>query len=106
MTTFTGTSLNDPQDGTTGDDIFNYGQGGNDTLNGLEGNDTFNMAGTLTAADSIKGGAGNDTVNLNGNYSTGVIFGVATMVNVETLVLSAGNSYNLTLNAATVMAGQ
>lgn len=41
MATFTGTSGNDNQDGTSGGDRFRYSQGGNDKLNGLGGGDEF-----------------------------------------------------------------
>ena len=43
-----------------------------DTLSGGAGNDTFVLAGNLTAADKIDGGADNDTLQLSGNYTAGV----------------------------------
>jgi len=45
---------------------------------------------------------------LNSDYTGGnaVTFGATTMVNVENLLLSAGHSYSLTTNNATVAAGQ
>jgi len=59
----------------------------------------------LTANVKIDGGAGNDTVTLDGNYSAGIVFKSTTMINVETISLAAGHSYNLTTNDANVAAG-
>ncbi len=85
-----------------------YSGTGNDTIHGGGGNDTISMGATLTAADVIDGGTGSDTVVLNGNYSGGssVVFGAATLTNVEELQLNAGFNYNLTTNDATVANGQ
>ncbi|MBV9692268.1 MAG: VCBS domain-containing protein, partial [Alphaproteobacteria bacterium] len=117
-----GTSGNDTINGGIGDDIFyddngtlstrdphdlSAGKsGGTDTFNGGSGNDAFVMGANLTAADQIDGGTGTDRVVLAGNYSAGVTFTSTTMVNVETLTLGAGFSYHLTMNDATVAAGQ
>ena len=79
---------------------------GTDDLTGGAGTNDFVMRGYLTASDAINGGSGNTTVNLNGDYSAGVTFGATTMVNVDTLFLTAGHSYDFTLNAATVANGQ
>jgi hypothetical protein len=43
MANFIGTVGNDTQDGTNSADIFDYQQGGRDTLNGKGGNDLFVM---------------------------------------------------------------
>ncbi|HEV2561022.1 MAG TPA: calcium-binding protein [Rhizomicrobium sp.] len=96
---------NDVLSGGAGNDSFTL-CGGNDTVSGGDGNDTINFGATLTAADRIDGGAGTDTVNLTGDYSAGLTFGAATMVNVETLKLGAGFSYKFTSTDATVAAGQ
>ena len=45
-------------------------------------------------------------MHLAGNYASGLTFTATTMVNVQTLDLAAGDSYNLTLNSATVAGGQ
>jgi Ca2+-binding RTX toxin-like protein len=103
---FLGKAGDDVLLGFAGNDIFNLTKGGNDTANGGDGNDTFNFGATFTAADSVDGGTGTDKVTLGGDYSAGVTFGAATMVNVEMLVLAAGNNYNLTLNATTNTTGQ
>jgi Ca2+-binding RTX toxin-like protein len=92
--------------GGAGDDTFNLATGGNDTASGGAGNDTFNMGAALNFADKIDGGTGTDTVILNGDYSAGLTFSATTMVNVEDLALTAGNSYKLVTNDATVAAGQ
>jgi Ca2+-binding RTX toxin-like protein len=64
------------------------------------------MGGNLIAADHIDGGTNTDKVVLNGDYSAGLVFTATTMVNVETLALVAGHDYNLTIDNATVAAGQ
>jgi len=97
---------NDTLTGGNGNDIFRVGfGGGTDTIVGGGGNDKANFHGGLTAADSFDGGAGNDEVYLNGNYSAGLTLGATTFVSVETLVLVGNFTYNLTMNAATVAAG-
>jgi len=62
------------------------------------------MGAALAAADTIDGGAGTDTVTLKGDYSAGLVFGAATMVNVETLQLLGSGSYKLKTSDATVAA--
>lgn len=103
-----GTSGDNTQTGTSGDDNFDYSQGGDDTLDGGGGNDRFYFGAALTAADKIDGGTGNDTVVLNGDYTGGnaLVFAADTMVNVETLILHAGNSYDLTTADETVAGGE
>ncbi|HEX4859733.1 MAG TPA: Ig-like domain-containing protein, partial [Rhizomicrobium sp.] len=91
---------NDVLTGGIGNDRFRPG-GGNDTINGNGGDDRIAMTSNLTASDSIDGGNGDDIVILKGDYSAGLVFGATTMVNVETLGLVKGFSYNLTLAAAT-----
>ncbi len=91
--------------GGAGNDVLTGGLG-NDMLIGNGGNDTFFMGGALTAYDHIDGGDGKDTVVLNGDYSSGLVFGAATMVNVETLKLIGGHSYELTMSDGNVAAGQ
>ncbi|HEY1707082.1 MAG TPA: hypothetical protein VGG10_02365 [Rhizomicrobium sp.] len=105
MTTFTGTKGNDNFTGTSGGDTFDLSQGGNDTANGAGGNDVFIMGGALNADDHLDGGTGNDTVVLDGNYSTRVAFNATTMVNVETLKLTATFDYRFATSDATVAAG-
>ena len=45
-------------------------------------------------------------VTLNGDYSAGLTLGTMTILNVETISMAGGHSYNLTSNDATVAAGK
>ena len=84
------------------------GGAGLNTLFGGALGDTFEFdgTGTFTAADRINGEGGNNTLALNGDYSAGLKFAAATIVNIQNIQLSAGDSYNLTLANANVAAGQ
>ncbi|HEV2561861.1 MAG TPA: calcium-binding protein [Rhizomicrobium sp.] len=104
--TITGGAGNDVLTGGAGIDTFNLGSGGNDIVSGGGGNDTFNFNGAFTSTDQVDGGAGADKLSLNGDYSTGVTLAATTMVNVETISLTAGHSYKLTTNDANVASGQ
>jgi Ca2+-binding RTX toxin-like protein len=111
--TLIGGAGNDVLSGGAGGDTLNGGSGndtlttgaGVDTVAGGDGNDTIVLAANLTAADSIDGGNNTDSVTLNGNYAAGITFGATTMVNVETITLTAGNSYKLIFDDATNTAG-
>jgi len=89
----------------TGGNLIFDTDGGSFNLTGGPGTNTFNVGGDFTASDEINGGTGISAVHLNGNYSSGLTFNATTMVNVQTLDLAAGYSYNLTLNNATVGSG-
>src|ERR1043166_1979335 len=106
--TINGTSGNDNLNGTGGNDNFDLSQGGNDTVDGLGGDDRFVMGAAFTADDKIDGGSGYDTLRVNGHYTGGdaVVVAGDTMVNVESLSLVTGHSYDLTLNDANVAAGE
>jgi hypothetical protein len=106
--------------GTPQRDIFLVQQGGNDTVNGLAGNDTFYFGAAFTAADMVNGGDGPDVLVLRGDYSAGVTFGtngVSNLNSVESISLFSGSltiyggnaadrfSYNLTTLDANVEAG-
>ncbi|MBC7501541.1 MAG: type I secretion C-terminal target domain-containing protein [Herminiimonas sp.] len=105
---FIGTAGNDSLSGTAGDDVFIISQGGNDTVLAGTGSDVIDAGARFTAADRINGGTEVtdiieiDTLLLNGNYAAGVTLGATTLVNVELIVLAAGNSYRLTMNDATL----
>jgi Ca2+-binding RTX toxin-like protein len=101
--------------GGTGDDLlfggaksdtFDLTRGGLKSAQGGGGDDTFNLGATFSAADNIDGDAGNDTVTLNGDYSAGFSFAANTMINVETLSLADGHSYNLATSDGTVAPGE
>jgi Ca2+-binding RTX toxin-like protein len=89
---------------TGGTLTIDAGAGVND-LTGGGGTNIFNMGAYLTASDEINGGTGTSAVHLDGDYSAGLTFNATTMVNVQTVDLAAGHSYNLTLNNATVGSG-
>jgi Ca2+-binding RTX toxin-like protein len=99
---------NDTLRGSAMADLFNLTLGGDDHVTGKAGDDTFQMGAAFTANDRIDGGTGNDTVSLDGDYTDAhaVIFNQVTMINVETLQLIAGHSYDLTPDVTTVAAGQ
>ncbi len=105
---YRGTQGDDDYAGTSGGDRFNMAQGGDDTVSGGAGKDIFGYGATLTAADRIDGGDGHDIVRLQGDYSGAhaLVFAADTMVNVEVLQLRGAFDYDLTVNDATVAAGQ
>lgn len=82
---FTGTAGDDHIVGTGLDDLFKVGQGGNDTLEGGNGNDTFRVRASLTNEDRIDGGDGLDEVKIAGNYSHNYDLSDGTLRNVEYL---------------------
>ncbi len=102
-----GTAGNNTISGTALGDFFDFSQGGNDTGNGLGGDDAFFFGAAFTALDTADGGAGtNDQIGLLGNYSGGLTLGATTMTNVEVLAVQPGFSYSITSNDANVGAGQ
>jgi Ca2+-binding RTX toxin-like protein len=101
----TGGAANDALTGGALNDVFNLAAGGSDIAGGGQGNDTFNLGSAFNTGDRIDGGLGGDLVVLDGDYSNGLTLGATTMINVETLRLTAGHSYRLVLNDANVSAG-
>jgi Ca2+-binding RTX toxin-like protein len=105
-----GTAGNDTLTGTAGADVFDISAGGNDTVTAGTGFDTILAGAAFNAADRIDGGTEiddtneTDTLVLNGNYAAGILFTATTLVNVEEIQLTAGNSYSLTTHDATVVA--
>jgi Ca2+-binding RTX toxin-like protein len=91
--------------GTADDDVFQFFQGGNDTLTGAGGNDEFVAGGAFTAQDRVDGGTGFDTLRLNGNYGGGITFANTTMTTVEMIRFDPGSNYSITTHDANVAAG-
>ncbi|HEX8655241.1 MAG TPA: Calx-beta domain-containing protein, partial [Allosphingosinicella sp.] len=113
-------SLSEILTGTPNRDIFRLEQGGNDTVYGLDGNDTFYFGGEFDENDYVDGDGGIDSIILQGDYSGGVTFGTGTtsnIVGIETVSLAPGNftgygdiagnfySYDLTTLDSNVAAG-
>jgi Ca2+-binding RTX toxin-like protein len=102
---FTGTAGDDVVAGTTGDDTFDMAQGGNDKVTGKAGNDTFNFGAVLNPGDKINGGADTflevggssvgDALDISGDYSAGLNLKAGTIVDIETIRLAAGHSYDI-----------
>jgi Ca2+-binding RTX toxin-like protein len=109
---FVGDSGDNLLDGAGGNDLFNLGWGGNDTVFGGAGNDYMFFADTFTAADRVDGGSGADTVALLG--TTALVLDAGTLAGVEVLSLLSGTAaggsshvtYSLTMNDGNVAAGQ
>jgi hypothetical protein len=82
-----------------------YGGAGLNVVTGGAGDNTFDLAGNLTAADRIDGGGGhNNILILNGDYSAGLTFAPTTIQNIERIELGGGYSYSLTFDPANVPA--
>jgi Ca2+-binding RTX toxin-like protein len=95
--------------GENGNDAFNMTHavaGAFANITGGGGIDTFKFGANFDAAtDQIDGGTGADKLFLSGDYFThGLAFGTS-IVNVDEIELTAGNSYALTTSDSTVAAG-
>ncbi|HEX8256944.1 MAG TPA: Ig-like domain-containing protein, partial [Allosphingosinicella sp.] len=102
-----GSSGNDDITGTSGVDWVRIEQGGDDIARGQGGDDVFNLGAGFTAADAIDGGTGYDMLKLSGDYYTvPLVLGSDTLRRVEMILLSGGNSYDLTTHDDTVAAGR
>lgn len=102
--TFHGTTGDDVRNGTHHGDVFDYSQGGDDTLGGGKGDDVFEMGAEFTTADTINGGKGQDTLSLAGSYA--LTIGIGVLTSIETFHLTpAGGNYNLTLANGSVANG-
>ncbi|MDB5471336.1 MAG: hypothetical protein JWR84_2896 [Caulobacter sp.] len=109
---FTDSNVNDVMLGGDGNDVFVFtapvgeNRGGHDTVDGGSGNDNFLFGANFSEIDSVEGGIGFDRITLAGPYASGVTFLATTMTGVETLSLTAGNSYSLTTHDGNVAAGE
>jgi Ca2+-binding RTX toxin-like protein len=102
MTSFVGTSGDDRFGGSSGPDTYDLTLGGEDTINGREGDDSVDMGGALDAGDQVNGGAGSDALNLDGDYSAGLVLTSRTVRNIETINLAGGHDYDLTVSDGTL----
>ena len=106
MATFTDDSGDNLEVGGEDDDLFNMGQGGDDTVQAGGGDDVINFTSSaFTAADRVDGGAGLDVLEIGGIYNAPIVFQPDTMVGIETLLL-AGLGYNLILDDNNVAPGE
>lgn len=99
----TGADADDAFTGGALSDTFHLEAGGNDTVHGGGGSDVVFAGSAFTASDVFDGGDGIDTLNLDGAYL--LSFQTGTLMNVETVVLTAGNNYVLGASAGAVAAG-
>lgn len=97
---FNGSSGDDHFLGYRGKDVFNLQDGGSDTAEGGDGNDTFNMGSEFHGTDLIFGGAGFDTVVLTGPYDQ-----MLGTTGIEKFVLKPGSHYSLAIDASSVGSG-
>ena len=103
---YTGTAGDDTLTGTSGNDVFNMGQGGNDTVSGGDGNDIFRFGATFALGDSVDGGTGVDQLQLDGDYSAEQNINSTQLSNVEIITVAAGHSYNLIFFDGVIADGQ
>ncbi|HEX8234062.1 MAG TPA: calcium-binding protein [Caulobacteraceae bacterium] len=105
--TYTGSPGDNYQVGTDNDDVFNYGQGGEDTIFGGAGDDQINLGARFTTDDRINGGTGYDILRLKGDYYANQLdLGPDTLFAVEEIRLLGGFDYVLTLDESTVAPGE
>lgn len=102
----TGTTITGTVDAAafTGDLTFNaYDIGASDEnlkITGGSGNDTFNLAGTLTVNDVIDGGEGTDTLSITGHDgSTALKLTDLKLTSIETFKVEATNDKVINVNA-------
>ena len=80
----------------TGNQLFDLGAGGNDTVTGGAGDDGFSFGAAFDGNDHVDGGGGrNNQIALQGDYSGGVTFG-ANLSHIQAMALLPG--YNYVLN--------
>jgi hypothetical protein len=95
---YKGTEGDDRLLGSNFDDYFDMSQGGDDVVQGRQGDDVFYFGSAFTGADRVDGGtyAGtSDMVILDGDYSAGITFEKESLQNVQLLGL-VGGSYVIT----------
>lgn len=95
---YTGTGGDDTQVGSSGEDGFDFSQGGHDTLWGGDDDDSFVMGDALDPLDVIDGGdqVNLDSVEIGGDYFAGLTITSSMLQGIEGLELEAG-TYRLKL---------
>jgi Ca2+-binding RTX toxin-like protein len=76
--------------GGGGNDVLRLYDGGDDTANAGDGNDSLFFIGALTAADVVNGGDGGDTLVLQGPY--GALTLTANVTRIENISILAGSN--------------
>jgi Ca2+-binding RTX toxin-like protein len=98
---------NDSLTGGAGNDTFLLSKGGTNIINGGGGDDLIEYAGNyFTAAETISGGAGNDTLFILQDLSSGLTLGATTLSSIEAIQVGDGQDYDITFVDANVAAGQ
>ncbi|MGZ8369772.1 MAG: M10 family metallopeptidase C-terminal domain-containing protein, partial [Caulobacteraceae bacterium] len=105
MASYTGSSGGDVRVGTSDADTFDMSQGGDDSVAGGGGGDSFTFGAALTAGDTVSGGAEADHLYLSGDYSAGLTFLATTLSSIEYVHLTSG-VFDLTLADGNVAAGE
>lgn len=96
------TAGNDFLNASTNDDYLDIRKGGSDTVNAGSGSDRIYAGSALSSGDAVNGGADFDILVLGGNYATTVTLGATTVTEVETILVEAGSTIRLALDAATI----
>lgn len=76
-----------------------------DVVHGGSGSNNIVANGVISANDQIDGVGNSNELFLDGDYSAGFTFKATTFTDMQTIALSAGESYKLTTNDANVAAG-
>lgn len=97
MAVYTGDSDDNSITGSADGDSIDISQGGEDTVNALDGNDSIFLGAALDAGDRIDGGAGYENLFLSGDYSAGLVLSDQTITGVENIFLGGDFDYDLTL---------
>lgn len=99
MSFFIGTPDNDDlhgDDPVPDDDTFDMSDGGNDTVDGLTGDDVVLFGSTYTLDDNVFGGAGGDVITLEGDYADLIFFG-SNIDGIEQISLLGNFTYSITM---------
>jgi Ca2+-binding RTX toxin-like protein len=103
--TFHGGGHGDVLEGFAGNDYFEFYSGGVNTALGDAGNDTFNViVPTFSTASHFDGGDGFDTFSLVGSSNLPIVFGNATVQNIENLQFGSGGVNGQVVKMNIVMA--